>query len=256
MRSVQIEAGVGVAVQEHTPPKLSDEGARLLADVLERRNTRPHVSTASGRSRHDTPTARANVRRRARIPQRPAHPGNTIDLGGDDPKAPNVTSSGPSPDSWSDPFPVLVAGIVLGVLLIGFTMVLAPRGQNPPEVEVAGAVEELSSTRSSATQAPVIDPTAIDATISEVGLPINGVRSFTLDLKSVATQDEISTDAFSVVVEERDGTMLTTFVQFERTWLAVGSSASATVRAEGATPADLDAVVRLGQVEVARIPLA
>lgn len=253
---------------DHEPPQLTSEGEQLLADVLRRRKEKPRASprhsTASG---HDTVAARANRTRRERDSLRtpPAAPRPAED------QAPNTASR----------LPVLVfAGASLAVALVLTASWLT---QPTIETEVAGAtevvvdtvarnVEEDSQQGGSAEERALpdadpdngstadmslieIDPALIEVSVYDEDPAIGGVYSFALRIKSLDTATEIDTNLFAISVEDETGTQATTFSRFIHGTLPVGSSALATVRAEGAGTEQQFVVVRVGEVEMARIAI-
>jgi hypothetical protein len=98
-----------------------------------------------------------------------------------------------------------------------------------------------------------VDPAAFQVSVYDEDPAVGGVHSFALRVKSVATTEEFDTAEFDVVVVAESGTEAATFTRFVHQTLPVGSSALATIRAEGAGTEPHYVVVRVGEIEIARI---
>lgn len=256
MVAIPLAAGAKRAVvDEQRPPQLSPSGAQILSEVLARRNAEaaPTASADEVSSRHDTPTSRANAARRSRSSLRAKPFIDVFDVG-----AERVSDESVVEASTSRALSVLLAGMALGAIVVGLTLAFAPR-LNEPGVEVAGAVEDQprEPLQTSTGLVPVeFDASSVEVAIFDVGVMVDGVQSLAMELTGQSTDREIRTDEFTVIVEQADGTPVLTFVRFEAEYLQVGSSAAATVRAEGGNSGQLYVVVRLGGLLIDRIALA
>ena len=264
--------------QDHVPPQLTSEGEQLLADVLRRRAENPTAAPRRSTNGHDTATARSNRARRER----------------DALRVPPIDVEQPVSEPEAKSRVPLISGMLVGaVLLVGLAFsAFSPSGG--VATEVAGAVEERpesttesapavestdvattadaevarsvpdidgslpvedTDTQPGAPLAPIVNPESIEVIVYDEDPAINGVHSFALRVKSISTEAEIDTDAFTVVVVDEAGVESQTFSRFIHSTLPVESSALATVRSEGSSPGPQYVVVRIGTTEIARIAI-
>ena len=281
--------------QEHVPPQLTSEGEQLLADVLRRRSASSHESVRRTQSHHDTSAARSNRSRRERDPLRVEPPVTAGESGSRERELGEIDLSATADSSRLPIVAgLLIGAVVLAIagftafspsptVATEVAGVTEERGAElevesaaasstepadvtdtvaPDDALVARSVPEVDGsltedTATSQTQGSTVDldPTSIEVIVYDEDPAVNGVHSFALRIKSVSTEEEIDTNAFVVVVVDESGVESQTFSRFIHATLPVGSSALATVRSEGAGPEQQYVVVRVGNSEVARIPI-
>ena len=173
-----------------------------------------------------------------------------------------------SPGRESRTLVALAVMMVAGVLIIGFAAWSSVNSQNPEvETEVAAAVEENESAPSEAdetvaeatdndvagdegtsaeptdvvpSQEPVAEQVPAFTLGDGIGLslfdsgPVNaGTRSFAIRVSNAGDEEVPSTDGFGIEIEVASGERIPAFVRFIHQEIPSGSSAIATVRAEG-----------------------
>lgn len=271
--------------QDHVPPQLTSEGEQLLADVLRRRAESSHGSVRRAPSQHDTAIARSNRARRERDPLRVEPP---VAAGESDSGQREDTNRLPIVAG------LLIGAVVLAVAgftafspsptvateVAGATEersggsdvesdaasstesadVTDADGQDDALVarsvpDVDGSLPENTTTSQSQGSTVDLDPESIEVIVYDEDPAVNGVHSFALRIKSVSTDEELDTNSFDVVVVDESGVESQTFSRFIHATLPVNSSALATVRSEGAGPEQQYVVVRVGDTEIARIPI-
>ncbi len=254
-------------------PRLSNDGAKLLADVLSKRAD----------DRHDTLASQRNARRReadalrqapsvapeadadTAQPERPPQPRFEVD-----------DSDGGTLLRW---LLFLAIGVSAGVCYLLATS-LESRPVRTIDVETVQIDSSEQTDRSElnelddpepldvvaaeevAREVAQIEPVLVTVAAEDIEVsvydaaPSNGeVYSFALRIKSVSTDEELYTEDFAVRVENESGTPATTFSRFIHDTLPVNSSALATVRAEDAGPGQQFVVVWYDNVPLARIAI-
>ena len=264
-------------VQEgHDGPVLSDEGAALLANVVER-----HQSTSA--RRHDHRQQRDSLRRTTTavvvnkdhdfsVPSNPPRPASRV----------------PAVLLTLAFLGLLITGVAAGFLLTqdsdqlaietevaGTTEVPEPAtteggsepatltDQDDPDVvpvdtgDAAGPVDDLG-------QEPVQDPILEDAAeappnlaLAGIGLsvydvdPANaGTRSFAIRISNDSGESVLSTEAFAIEIETPSGERIPALVRFVHESIPAGSSAIATVRVEGVPDGPATAVLVTGDTDI------
>ena len=263
-------------VQEsHDGPVLSNEGAALLANVVER-----HQSTSA--RRHDHRQQRDSLRRTATavvvnknhdfsVPSNPRRPASRVPT-------------------------VLLTLAFLGLLITGVTagfLLTQDSSQLAIETEVAGTTEvpepapEDESEAATATDQddPVVEQVDDDDTVASVedfepppaqapiledaeeappnlalagiGLsvydvdPANaGTRSFAIRISNDSGETVLSTEAFAIEIETPSGERIPALVRFVHESIPAGSSAIATVRVEGIPDGPATAVLVTGDTDI------
>jgi len=264
-------------------PKLSGEGAKLLADVLEDHGTDRHDSLAARRNarRYESDVLRSEATGDEKHSMLPVRRSDSVEF---------VFDSGAQARANK----VLIATVLLTVVVFTWLIIAvwpdsggevaseqipgsadidAPPEESPSEAIVDSVTEErpdppdVSETAfSDATTDDVIgdeveeiEPRAaaedLEVMIYDTAPSDGSVYSFALRIKSVSTTEEIPTEDFEIIVEHADGVSATTFSRFVHESLPLESSALATVRAEDAAPGDQFLVVWLDGVQLSRIPI-
>lgn len=253
-------------------PQLTDDGAKLLADVLAKR----------ANDRHNTLSSQRNARRREadrlrQTPERGDPEHGAPETGADEAVESELNAEyqvlyGHETDA-NDGAPIrwvvlIAVGLAIGVCIVLIASLGSGSGEGSVEAVESTADEpvdqvdsiDVSENSEAGRQvaqgsAPegVVDPEDIVVTVYDTAPSQDGVYSFALRLKSVSTSEELATDDFTVRVEDEFGVAATTFSRFVHATLPTNSSALATVRAEEAGPGPQFVVVWYGNTAIARI---
>ncbi len=272
-------------IEGDAAPQLSNDGARLLADVLSKR----------AHDRHNSLTSQRNERRRQAdaLRQDPVlQRDESVETVEDRPQATSAEPVRPLIDDDdydfdldgddNGPWMRLLLLIAIGVA-IGVCIALATSLESRPvnkvdletvqvdgadtvaveQVEAVGEVEaEEQIDEEAARQAAqaivaesLVKPDDIEVSVYDTSPSNDGVYSFALRLKDISIVEELYTEDFTVRVEDEFGVPATTFSRFIHETLPIDSSALATVRAEEAGPGQQYVVVWYENVAIARIPI-
>lgn len=269
-------------IEGDAAPQLSEDGARLLADVLSKRAHDRHNSLSSQR---DERRRQADALRQDPVLQR-----DSGDDGSPQSNGAGSRASSPIPDDdsdleldgggsgiWMRLLLLIAVGVAIGACIALITSLESRPvdGDDVETVEVDSAnsvaVEQVESVGEAETELEVeeaarqaaqaiaseslVKPDDIEVSVYDTSPSNDGVYSFALRLKDISIAEELYTEDFTVRVEDEFGVPATTFSRFVHETLPIGSSALATVRAEEAGPGQQFVVVWYENVAIARIAI-
>jgi len=266
------------------PPRLSEDGARRLAEALQ------------SHERHDTARARAGAHRRSKDPLRG-------DAGNQTPHAhQNGTEAEDSAHADAPPVARPRGGAFFGPLVIGlsavavvvFAVVAGLIGGDDAgfaeevATEVAGEVEFIDDTvertevdRSAPAESSVVtaestsetvarsvvssedaapaslilDPGMLALAVYDVDPVQSGVRTFAIRVRNVNALEDVDTERLDIQVQDAAGNRVPALFRFEHSEVPQGSSAIASVRVEGSPPGEAVVILRHDGVDVASAAL-